>query len=128
MTTEEAESLGSSAKQWLRHGSTGYCCDCVVRAWLADHPADDGETITEAWLRSAGAEDFADDDGVYAFGFRIHDRAVLSVCADNGSFSAVNRDEAECVVLCNSPEAVLKTRSQVRRLCDALNIKLRGCT
>ncbi len=87
----------------------------VVRAWLVEHSADDGETVTPRWLQSIGFRNpsiaasacWDSPDPNERVRLRTNENRVW-VCGGNH----------ETVVL-TSP-----TRGEIRRLCAALRIEL----
>lgn len=81
--------------------------ESVVAAYLAEHPADDAEPLTEPWLRSVGGKDGVATAGIWlnnTIGFRLDDLAD--------------------VVVCNARPKNVKTRGDLRRLAAALGIQL----
>lgn len=93
-------------------GRCEFCCAAkVVNAWLAEHPSDDDEPVTEEWLREIG---FTYDDewgATYIYGYKTFPLWYEDLCGEWGW------GEAELP----SP----KTRGDVRRLCRALGIELK---
>jgi hypothetical protein len=86
----------------------------IVRQWKAEHPADDGEPVTEDWLRASG---FAPAWG-HPFQLGGYDAE---------SDIDVRCTPAELVVAHRTDEFLVAeqpTRGHVRRLCAALGIEL----
>lgn len=83
----------------------------LAKAWLAEHPADDDEAVTEEWLRSVGAEDL--DEGI----FRFTSKRGIEVFIWLPS-RTVNFGDAEY-------RTPLKTRGEMRCLAKLLNIPLK---
>lgn len=82
----------------------------VAAAWLAEHPADDAEPVTEEWLRSVG------------FSSRPNNRWLQIRTPQGGRLdcwmaSPLWEFHDEAV-------AIPQTRGDVRRLCTALGIDL----
>lgn len=100
----------------------------VARAHVAEHSADDGQLLTEAWLISAGFV----KRGLYALARTIETATCTFVlsCADYenlpccwemwNEFDDNTEPEGSCLP-CQP-----KTRGEVRRLCEALGIELRA--
>lgn len=86
----------------------------LSEAWLAEHPADDDEPITEEWLRGVGFRETKVSDEH----FRIIRKDQVSVCCD---------DLSSPTTWCMRGQEFLcsfKTRGDVRRLCAAIGIEL----
>ncbi len=95
----------------------------IAKAWLAEHPADDGELISNEWLESLGckpvhwqsgtidwdvpADEFKLTIRVWENGVRAHPDAILENARDSGNF------QKEVV-----------TRGDVRLLCKFLGMPL----
>ena len=100
----------------------------LARAFIADHPADDGEPVTEDWLVAAGfrldaLEPWRLTIGV-PDGASPNERQVFGVSLDDFSTAIecfTGDEETDMVCLRKMP-----TRGDVRRLCAALNIPLGG--
>ncbi len=97
----------------------------VARAYLAEHPSDDGEPITEDWLSGLGAEFFPATDyerpmyilssSCRRFGWELAryeegDEWTAELTVNRAYHLGVSHD--------------IKTRGDVRRLCSALGIEL----
>ena len=82
----------------------------VCRQWLAEHPEDDEEPVTKEWLRSIG--------------FVNSISSVLVV----GDMLSVSMPGRYWVFSCCGMPTRMKyeTRGDVRRLCAALGIELKG--
>jgi len=92
-----------------------FCYD-LANAYLAEHPADDEEPISEEWLHSVGFED--DRAGTPTAG-ALHIR--------HAPLPKMDSDEEYPAHACvrSFPIPVPKTRGDVRRLCRALGIALK---
>lgn len=110
--------------------------DTLVRAYLAEHPADDGGPVTPEWLRAVG---FAEEDlgwqtcpltgrppNAFAIGgARDGQYHHLGVWAGDGRWATYHLtadgfDGSETWL------AWAETRGAVRRLCAALGVVLKG--
>lgn len=80
-----------------------------VSIYLAEHPADDGETITREWFRSVSptSNNWIHGDGVDIYQDSL---GAVSLCLVE-----------ECQVLPH-----IKTRGDVRRLCRSLGVEVRN--
>jgi hypothetical protein len=79
----------------------------LARAYLAEHPADDGEAITEDWLRAVGFKSMPSEVGLWL---------------DKTVGVDLRSDTPGCVV-CNARPRIA-TRGDLRRLAEALGIPL----
>lgn len=86
----------------------------VAVAYLAEHPADENEPVTEEWLRAVG---FGDNGYNYA-GCHLRLGGLEYATGDTNGFSPW----FYCGVLIT--DGGLKTRGHVRRLCNCLGIPL----
>lgn len=88
----------------------------VARAWLAEHPADDGEPVSGEWLRSIG---FTGPDGLLGI---IYGEVELTTTTSSrwlvGNPSEIHGES----VYIPAPT----TRGDVRRLCAALGVPAGG--
>jgi hypothetical protein len=86
-----------------------YRADCIAirDAYLAEHPADDDEPVTEDWLTQSLHRSF---DLSFAIG-------GLSLYQSLGDWILVDVQGREY--------AEMKTRGQVRLLCRAMNVELK---
>lgn len=91
----------------------------LAQAWLAEHPEDDGEPVTEEWFRSVvGGGDFqAWSDGSKTPAAFCD--AELSIYIDEVGLICL-RLETDLYGIDFLPQ--VKTRGDVRRLCRALGI------
>ena len=90
----------------------------LASLYLAEHPADDGEDVTEEWLESVGwrrNRGYMDSpqigDSCFQLTWCSLGQSMLLECDDN-----------------DQPDVTLphiKTRGDVRRLCEALGIELK---
>ena len=88
----------------------------IADAYLAEHPADGEEPISEEWLHSIGFED--DRTGCPTLGpLHIQHAAITRMDSD------VEYPASACVR--SFPIPVPKTRGDVRRLCSAMGIELK---
>jgi hypothetical protein len=87
--------------------------NALGRAWLAEHPADDGEAIDAGWLEAVGVRMYANDSVV--IGYVRHPE--LDLCVE---FFHDGR------VQVNGGIVLATTRGAVRRLCAALGVELKG--
>lgn len=97
------------------------CCDeaTVSDLYLAEHPADDGDDATPAWLAAVGA---SRDDIPAKWTFRRDDAMPIGLWHVDDGWKAMlihHENAATCIV------RGLKTRGDVRRLCSALGITLK---
>ena len=93
-------------------------CEILADAYLAEHPADDGEAIDEAWLRSVC---LVQDQGFYFF------RTELGPIVRNKWIKIA--PNGVCYVEYDLVEIQLhdvKTRGELRALIKALKIKAKG--
>jgi hypothetical protein len=86
----------------------------VARAYLAEHPADDAEPLTEEWLRAAG---FETRDGRLCLGARLQ----FTHCNGWNAWWGIDGLAYASSRLVNG----LNTRGHVRRLCQCLGIALK---
>jgi hypothetical protein len=104
--------VGTAEKYLAEHGTLllheGLKLAC---AWLAEHPADDGEAIDAAWLKAAGFDGDAEmkpfGPGMWLGDLRVHHDWRWSWRPGPWPFRAV------------------RTRGDLRRLAAALGIPLR---
>ena len=87
----------------------------LARAYLLDHPADDGEPVTEEWLRSVGSEPL---DGVAQHAWKLGLFVNLAIQVDGSIVLNVDRFRATL-------KRGIATRADVRLLCKALGIPLK---
>lgn len=80
-------------------------------AYLAEHPADDGELIDTAWLKKLGSNK------------KTHD-GIAYLQLDNGDCQANVYATGEVIVEASEKIHETATRGQFRRLCRALGIEL----
>lgn len=87
----------------------------LAQAYLAEHPADENEPITEEWLRSAGfIWQSTDTYELHSGAFGNDYLRYTKIAFRAGLWYANGLGCADC-----------KTRGDVRRLCSALGIPLR---
>lgn len=100
----------------------------VCRAYLAEHPLDDEEPVTEKWLRSVG---FVVEEPDHANGMRIRFKeGFISPVAANKFWDGIEiYNESDANDDQDGVLAVFKNdlirRADVRRLCAALGIELK---
>ncbi len=128
MTTQElraaAERLASEdASAYPRHGNAYALTDAVAlaRAWLAEHPADDEEPISQSWLLASG---WAKVDYSWAGQVQCFEIANWGIHWIEGGWglfylTADGFDGSETWL------SHMNTRGCVRRLCAALEIELK---
>lgn len=86
----------------------------LADAYLAEHPADDGEPVTADWMRS-----FAPNPGLY-FPLNDDESGVWFVFNPEGCYMAISDGVNRSAELPVPP-----TRGHVRRLCAALGVELK---
>lgn len=93
------------------------CLNCALedlcKAWLKEHPDDEGEPITTEWLLSAGAIPWKDNYAFLSSGLRL--RIWFRPHYERWLVMA-EQDDSD-VILGN-----YKTRGDIRRLCKALEV------
>lgn len=92
----------------------------VCRAWLAEHPADDNESVSTAWLDSLGFISVAgaDDDEMYTV-YDGHGGPALTLESDDQRcWMAMLGDADGDVWPCD-----IHVRAQVRELLKALGVQ-----
>ena len=87
----------------------------LAAAYMADHPADDAEPVTEEWLKAVLGEKMTYDMG---FDFRVR----FYVYSQPEIEYETGRGYEHCESSVDLPEA--KTRGDVRRICAALGVPL----
>lgn len=140
--TDQAQ-LRKTAERIIRHEDmTDDDAELLAGAWLTENPEDDGEPISEAWLRSVGLvdppPDMEADRGYYGEsvvsllfvgqdGGRLRFGALYSDCHGESKWWAclIGGDgfDGSHDYLCPIP-----TRRAVRRLCAGLEIPLKEPT
>jgi len=106
MTSEELRAAAERFIEWDRRGVIQSADGAAVcRAYLAEHPADDGEPVTAEWMKACGWE------GSYVGVFGIQGLAGFW---DNGELH-----------LSKPYSLPAATRGQLRRLCAALGVPLK---
>ncbi len=93
----------------------------VADAYLAEHPADDGEAITEDWLRSVGFSESNMNGQSMLISCDCGDPVEMWI-EEDGLVSLVQSNVNDHVCLTGKKYA---TRGQLRRLCLALGIQLK---
>ena len=106
--------LREDAELVLLHVEDDTAAGRLAKAYLADHPADDDEPVTEEWLCSVGAK--KDDVSVF---FPSPIQGVPAIEFSKEQAWLTNEDYA-------GVEIKLKTRGDVRRLCAALGIEMKS--
>lgn len=102
-------------REALEHGQQDDC-ETLADAYLAEHPADDGELITEEWLRSVGFKQSAEGTMM-----RLASGEPLSHLRHTAvSFDLVSGNWFANGLRCRKQE----TRGHLRRLCAALGIPI----
>jgi hypothetical protein len=102
-----------------------HCGDCndartLADAYLAEHPADDDEPISEEWSDKIAARcwtDGTDQEWKLGIGDTGHEAFLLLAKRENGIFWAMYMGGVKL--------QMIVTRADVRRLCSALGIALR---
>lgn len=96
--------------------------ELVARAWLAEHPADDGEPVSAEWLMVTGWVDVAEPGGgpLYTFCRPDHGGAVLTLEGDHRCLMAFLGHPDGAPWPCD-----IYTRGQVRELLRALGIEVK---
>lgn len=93
----------------------------VSRAWLAEHPADDAGPVTVEWLKSVGFENSFNPHWLWL----QHPGGRIAVAVRPSDFAL-----HICDVTADYDDVTLPfpatTRRQVRLLCDALGVPLKG--
>jgi hypothetical protein len=93
----------------------------VALAWLEDHPADDGEPVTEEWLRAVG---FKDEEYSFVLRSPYTDDWYHHLRHTACSVRKVDwKWHANGIGVADQP-----TRGHVRRLCAALGVPLKETT
>jgi hypothetical protein len=96
----------------------------LAKAYLDEHPADDGEAVTEEWLRAVGF----DKQGLLWFGGA---RLYIGAKWDGGTHSAeIQVGGGSGYYGCDHTIDLPKpqTRGEVRRLCQCLGIEIKEAT
>lgn len=120
---EAAERLRAHRLNWseeYRNTQQGADEATLAAAYLAEHPADDGDAVTEEWLWAVGF----DKQGLLWFG---GGRLYLGAKWDGGTHSAeIQVGEGRGYYGCDHTIDLPKpqTRGDVRRLAAALGIEL----
>lgn len=98
------------------------CMNCALedlaKAWLAEHPDDEGEPITPEWLLSAGAIRWKTN----SFAFLSRGLRLRMFFREHYERWVVFADQDESDVVLGNP----KTRGDIRRLCKALEVECKG--
>lgn len=125
MTTDELRAAAElvvatgTHKDWSDTIDAGALAVC--RDWLRLHPADDGEPVTEDWLRSVGFV----TDGEYIAYFRLRSASWGHIDSHlrhtNVAVRWMDRTWNANGLGCRPCE----TRGDLRRLCNALGITLK---
>lgn len=114
-------SAAKTVRQFIEHDSmvaTWDECDAIellLDAWEKEHPADEQQTVTRAWLRAAGFKRYAADDGLAIGDFR-------------GGYYMLQTDVDSAKVrrwrVLGGEVKPPKTIGELRVLCRALGIEL----
>lgn len=112
------DDLRAAAEFVRRHATKNSPSAVVADAYLSEHPADNGEPVTEEWLRSAGFKDAT----TKRYGLRNWTVRLFPPCGNLGWFA----DIADTIPGDGRgvPIATPATRGHVRRLCAALGITI----
>lgn len=98
----------------------------VARAYLSEHPSDDENPVTWAWL---GEPNASENKHLTLEG--IHDGSVNEITIYVGHTTYPKERKQFCAVINHSPymhAVILQTRGHVRLLCAALGIELKEKT
>ncbi len=104
--------IENHTNQWFEDAKT------ITDAYLSEHPADDEQVIDETWLKGAG---FVKEDHPQKWRVTREDALPLGLWSVDDGWKAMlihTAHASSCIV------RGLTTRSDVRRLCTALGIKL----
>lgn len=129
MTTEEIRQIASSIERRLIESGDPFSGDDwgmmqVARAYLAEHPPDDGQKTTEEWLEIVGLP-------LATPGYGIRLTEVLSLWDSSIGWSLYFHDgDGDAFMLDgekSGPRAIVNagTRGRVRSICKTLNIPLK---
>jgi hypothetical protein len=127
MTTDE---LRTEAEQYIRQDSVGLTpsgdVSEVCRQWLADHPADDAEPVTAAWLDTLTRDKDADHHWRLADGPRADGVMSVEVVLRATYCTVWVRHVLirEWWPLADDAGERQYTRGDLRRLCAALGVPL----
>jgi hypothetical protein len=121
LTTEELRACAIQAQEALHetgdpHNGDDWATMQVVKAWLADHPADDDEPVTTEWLAAVG---ITEDEG--------RANGDIYVCAWVGRWQ---HGRVEILIGKHWDQTYIpggmtpQTRGEFRRLCAALGVPL----
>lgn len=87
----------------------------LAESWLAEHPTDDDEPVTEEWLRLIGAKDEVDG--------KINGEDVYDLYIGPARWCVFSSGGQ--LLIDHHGEWRLKTRGDVLRFCAALGIKIK---
>jgi hypothetical protein len=104
---------GTRKSSWFE-GELGDDEESLAKAYLAEHPVDDEELVTEEWLRSVGFKEEANEFGSLSIG--PDSMLVWETFTDAPPEFFIRTWELRHV----------KTRGAVRLLCKALGIELKA--
>lgn len=87
----------------------------VANAYLADHPADEGEPITDGWLREIGFIQWNTSEHIYSMRF-LKTNDELQLWRQSGSRMTVK-------VFGVTLKSPVEARGQLRKLLEALGVE-----
>lgn len=127
MTTAELRAAAERLADAIAENRTPRIEDAneVALAWLAEHPADDDEPVTEEWLRGVG---FANEPGTIEAETRLGILRTYREFKDREGDRRWEIDDRDVFTTFIPKQLKPKTRGAVRDLCRALGIKLRSRT
>ena len=117
--------IGPNGEKWSR-SMDGHT---VANAYLAEHPTDDEEPVTESWLESCGGNvchGCEDEPGSVEFGKSRTLSLVLSQYDDMEFWRVFLEHPSSKAFAMHDQLPDVNTRGNVRRLCAALGITLKG--
>jgi hypothetical protein len=118
--SDELRAAGDQLREDDRQGRLWPRADgLVIRAWLADHPADDALPVDEAWLRAAGGEA---NQGVFRFYCGETDTSLTVRLRGKCPDVKIEDGNGQYVQLPHYFAGL--TRGQFRRLAAALGVPL----
>lgn len=114
--SKESE-IRMTCRDLLKNRYAGYDPHGLAKAWLAEHPEDDAEPITEEWFRSVNAGDFQ--------AFAGNPPISVFIDIDGTIMLHIEPEESAGAVTYSIPLPHIKTRGQIRQLCSALCVPLK---
>ena len=114
------ESAGLLLQEFGFHSSGTARRACMLaESYLAEHPADDAEPVTEEWLLSVGFKRAEDDPVILVLPSTDTGRAMTYVTIEPCELR-LEADDGGSIWIGE------RTRGDVRRLCTALGIELKA--